>query len=143
MGLGSVVVAAVVALHKPIMASDRDVYFVEATGSSAESYLLVTVQMFEVQLNQTRIVEIGRKVMTGARWMSAYPDHGIPDLGRQMIEMFRIPGWVVHNLTTASEYARLIAKYKQDNTGRDRPRPLLKSPHPGTHLRWRSCAMHS
>jgi hypothetical protein len=128
-GLGSVVVAAVVALQEPVMASGRDVFLVEATSSSAKNCLLITVQMFEVQLDQARIVEISRKVVTGARWMSAHPDHCIPDLGRQMIAMFRIPGRVVPNLTTASEYAWLVAKYKHDDSSRDRPKPLMRSPH--------------
>lgn len=125
------------------MASGRDVFLVEAISSSAKRYLLITVQVFKVQLDQTRIVEIRRKVMTGIRWMSAHPDHRIPDLGRQTIDMFRIPGRVVSNLTTAGEHAWLIAKYKQDNSSRDRRKPLVKSPHTITHLWWTAYPMHS
>lgn len=65
--------------------------------------------MFEVQLHQARIVEIGRKVVTSAR-ISAHADDSIPNLGRQTFDMFRIPGIVVANLAAASECEWMIAK---------------------------------
>jgi len=92
------------------MASARAVFFVEATISPAKCCLPVTVQMFEVQFHQVRIVEIGRKVVAGARWVSAHADDSIPNLGRQTFDMFRIPGIVVANLAAASEARRGIAK---------------------------------
>ena len=130
---GSVVIAAVVALHEPIVTSGRNVFLVQATISPAICCPLVTVQMFEVQLDQVRVVEIGRKVVTGVRWMSAHADDSTPNLGRQPLDMFRIPGLVVSNLTPASKCAWLIKKQKQDNPGRDRRKPLVKGQHASTH----------
>ena len=104
------VIAAVVALHEPIVASGRNIFLVEASISPAECCLPLTVQMFEVQLHQAGIVEIGRKVVTGARWISAHADDSIPNLGRQTIDMFRIPGIVVSNLAAASQCVWLIAE---------------------------------
>ena len=65
--IGSVVIAAVIAPHEPVVASGRNIFLVEATTFPAEYWLLVTVQMFKVQLDEVRIAEIGRKVVTGAR----------------------------------------------------------------------------
>jgi hypothetical protein len=86
------------------VASGRNVFLMQATISPAKCCLPVTVQMFEVQLHQARIVEIGRKVVTGARWISAHADDSIPNLRRQTFDMFRIPGIVVANLAATSEY---------------------------------------
>jgi len=66
--------------------------------------------MLEVQLHQARIVEIGREVVSGARWISAHADDSISNLGRQTFDMLRIPRIVMTNLATASECERLIAK---------------------------------
>ena len=66
--------------------------------------------MFEVQLHKARIVEIGRKVVTSARRISAHADDSIPNLGRQTFDMFRIPGIVVANLAAASECEWMIAE---------------------------------
>jgi hypothetical protein len=106
---GSVVIAPVVTPQKPIVASGRDIFLVKARISPAKSCLLNTVQMFKVQLDQVRIVEIGRKVVSSARWISTHADDSIPNLGRQTFDMFRIPGIVVANLTAASESEWLIA----------------------------------
>jgi len=95
--------------------------------------------MFEVQLHQARIVEIGRKVVTGARWISAHADDSIPSLGRQTIDMFRIPGIVMSNLAAASERG-LIGKAKKQNCNSDCRKPLVKSPHASLRSWWK--AMH-
>ncbi|WP_439924935.1 hypothetical protein [Nitrobacter sp. JJSN] len=105
----------------------------ETTTSPAKYCLPITVQMLEVQLHHVRVVEIGRKVMTRVRWMSAHTDDSILNLGRQAFQMFRIPGIVVSNQTAASECAWLIAKQKQANPGHDRRQPLAKCPHTRTH----------
>ena len=68
--------------------------------------LLITMQMFEVQLDQPRIVEIGCKVVSGPRPIPAHAGDGTPNLGRQTIDTFRIPGIVVPYLTAASDDAR-------------------------------------
>jgi hypothetical protein len=48
----SVVVAAVVVSHEPVMPTRRDVLLPEATSAPAKLCLLITMQMFEVQLDQ-------------------------------------------------------------------------------------------
>src|SRR5712664_4805618 len=48
----SVVVAAVVVSHEPVMPPRRDVLLPEATSAPAKLCLLITMQMFEVQLDQ-------------------------------------------------------------------------------------------
>jgi hypothetical protein len=52
--IGSVVIAAVIALHEPIAASGRNIFLVETTSFIARYWLPVAVQMFEVQLDQAR-----------------------------------------------------------------------------------------
>jgi len=52
--IGSVVIAAVIALHEPIAASSRNIFLVETTSFIARYWLPVAVQMFEVQLDQAR-----------------------------------------------------------------------------------------
>jgi hypothetical protein len=84
--------------------SGREVFVVETTISPAITRLVITSQMLEVQLDHTRIIKISRKVVSGARQMSAHADDGSPNLPRQTIDAFRIPGIVVANLTGASEY---------------------------------------
>jgi hypothetical protein len=103
-----------------------NVFLAEATISPAICPLLITPQMFEVQLDQSRIVEIGRKVVSGARLMPAHADNSTPHLGRQLINMFRIPGIVVANLTATSECEWLIANYQDRDPGRDRRTPPVK-----------------
>ncbi|WP_154073081.1 hypothetical protein [Bradyrhizobium erythrophlei] len=75
----------------------------KATIYPAKYCLIAAVQMLKVQLYQMRIVKIGRKVVTGARGISAHTAYSIPNLGRQAVDMFRIPRIIVSNLTTASE----------------------------------------
>jgi len=95
-----------------IMTSDRNVFLVQANISPAKHCLPVTVQMLEVELHQARIVEIGREVVSGARWISAHADDNTPNLGRQVFDMLGIPGIIVTNLAGASECERLIARIK-------------------------------
>jgi hypothetical protein len=110
--VGSVVIADVIALHEPIAASAGNIFLVKTTSFIAKSkyWLPIAVQMFEVQLHKARIVEIGRKVVTSARRISAHADDSIPNLGRQTFDMFRIPGIVVANLAAASECEWMIAE---------------------------------
>jgi hypothetical protein len=70
--------------------------------------------------------------VTGTRWISAHPDDGIPHLGRQTIDMLRVPGIVVTNLTAARIGRQPIAQAKQERTRYDWQRPSAKNPHAGT-----------
>lgn len=107
---GSVVFATVVALHEPIVASARNIFVAEASIFPAQCCRPITVQMFEVQLHQARIVEIGRKVLAGARSISAHADDGIANFRRQTIDTFRTPWIVVPYLAAASECRWLVGK---------------------------------
>jgi hypothetical protein len=108
---GSVDAAAVVAFHEPIAASVQTIFLEEATIAPAKCCTPVTLQKFEVQPDQARIFEVGRKVVTGARWLIfTHVDDGIPNLWRQMFDSLRIRRIVADNLTTASECDWLIAK---------------------------------
>ena len=52
--------------------------------------------------------------MSGLRPIPAHAGDGTPNLGRQTIDTFRIPGIVVPNLTSASERGS-IGKTKKHN----------------------------
>jgi hypothetical protein len=64
LGPRSVVIAAVVAPNESIAAPGRNIFMVETTVTTAKHYLLIAVEMFKMQLDQVRIVEIGRKIVT-------------------------------------------------------------------------------
>jgi hypothetical protein len=98
--------------------------------------LLITMQIFEVQLDQPRIVEIGCKVMSGPRRIPAHAVDGAPNLGRQTIDTFRIPRIVVPYLTAASECTWLIGKQEQQNSGHDWREPICVT-HPHAYTRSR------
>jgi hypothetical protein len=87
----SVIVAAVVAPDEPIAATGRNIFLVETIASSAKPCLPIAAQMFKMQLNQVRTVEIGREVMTGMG-IAAHVDDGISHFRRQALDMFRIQG---------------------------------------------------
>src|SRR5271169_5114136 len=90
------------------------------------------MQMFEVQFDHVRMIEIGREIVTCTRWISAHPDHGIAHLRRQTIDMLRVPGIVVTDLTAARKGRRLTAQAKQQGTTQDWQSPSAKNPHAGT-----------
>jgi hypothetical protein len=116
--LRSVVVAAVVAPNEPVMPTCRDVFLPEATGAPAKLCLLITMQIFEVQLDPPSIVEIRCKVTSDAcRRISAHTGDGTPNIERQTIDTFRIPGIVVRYLAAASECRWLIGEQEQQNSG--------------------------
>ncbi|MBA7697566.1 hypothetical protein ES703_106233 [subsurface metagenome] len=85
----------------------------ETTVLLAKRYPRVAVQMFKMQLDQARIVEISHEVMTGVR-IAAHLDDSISHLRRQLPDMFRIPGIVMPNPAAARERG-LIGKAKKQN----------------------------
>ncbi len=85
------------------MTSGRNIFLAETTICPAKCCPLSTVQILKVQIDQMRIVKISRKVVTGARRISTHVDDSISNLGRQAVDMYRIPWIIVSNLTTASE----------------------------------------
>ena len=108
---GSVGAAAVVAFHEPIVAAGQTIFLAEATIAPAKCCTPVTLQKFEVLPDQARIFEVGRKIVTGARWMIfTHADDSILNLWRQTFDSLRIPRIVAANLTAASECDWLIAK---------------------------------
>jgi hypothetical protein len=93
------------------VASGQTIVLAEATIAPAKCCTPVTLQKFEVQPDQARILEVGRKIVTGARWMIfTHVDDRIPNLWRQMFDSLRIQRIVADNLTTAGECDWLIAR---------------------------------
>ena len=74
--------------------------------------------------------------MRGPRRIPAHAVDGAPNLGRQMIDTFRIPRIVVPYLTAASECTWLIGKQEQQCSGHDWRKPVCVT-HPHAHTRSR------
>ena len=125
----SVVIAVVVTLNEPIAAAARNIFLTETTASPAKRDPLIAVQIFKMQLDQVRIVQIGRKIMTGAG-ISAHVDHGISHLGRQAVNSFRIQRIVVRSLAAACKHGS-IGEANNQNCNGDCRKPCAKSPHAG------------
>jgi hypothetical protein len=121
----------------------RNVLLPETTGAPAKLCLLITTQMFEVQLDQPRIVEIGCKVVGSPRCIYAHAGDGTPNLGRQTLDTLRIPGIVAPYLTAASECGWLIGKQEQQNSGRDWRTSYVTHPHASTPSQWKIWQLHS
>jgi len=60
------------------------------------------------------MIKIGRKIVTGARRISAHVDDGIAHLRRQTIDMLRVPGIVVTDLTAARKGRLPVRQAKQE-----------------------------
>jgi hypothetical protein len=123
----------------PKTPAGRKIFLVETIVSPAKPYLLIAVQMFKVQLNHARIVEVGGEIMTGTG-IAAHVDDGISHFGRQAFDMFRIPGIVVPNLASASDRGS-IAKTKKHSCSGDCRKSCANSPHASLPP-WRK-TMHS
>ena len=135
----SVIIAAVVTPDEPIAATGSNIFLVETIASSAKPCLPIAAQMFKMQLNQVRTVEIGREVMTGMG-IAAHVDDGISHFRRQALDMFRIPGIVAPNLASASERGS-IGKTKKHNCSGDCRKSRANSPHASLPPWWKT--MHS
>jgi hypothetical protein len=70
----SVVIAAVVAPDEPIATAVRNIFLVETIASIAKFCPLSAVQMFKMQLNNMRMVEIGREIVTGTGIAATTPN---------------------------------------------------------------------
>jgi hypothetical protein len=68
----------------------------------------VTSEMFEVQFDQLRVLEIGSEVMGSSRWLLAHAVDGISNFCGQLRDMLGIPGIIVSDLATASKYERRL-----------------------------------
>ncbi len=80
--------------------------------------------------------------MSGPRRIPAHAGDGTPNLGRQTIDMIRIPGIVVPCLTAASK-CELIGKAKKQNCSSDCRKPHVKRPHASLPFLVEDDAMHS
>src|SRR5258708_10327162 len=72
----SVIIAAILAPDEPIAATGRNIFLVETIASSAKPCRPIAGQMFKMQLNHLRTVEIGREAMIGIR-SAAHAEHGL------------------------------------------------------------------
>jgi hypothetical protein len=84
---------------------------VEAAVRVAKNLSSLTIEMFEMQPDYSRVVEIGRKVVRGAGSLAAHANHGISYFRWEAINMFRIPGVVVRKAATRKD-ARLSTQHK-------------------------------
>jgi hypothetical protein len=132
----SVIIAAILAPDEPIAATGRNIFLVETIASSAKPFRPIAVQMFKMQLNHVRTVEIGRETMTGMG-IAAHVGDGISHFRRQALDMFRIPGIVVPNLASASERGS-IGKTKKHNCSGDCRKSCANSPHASLPPWWKT-----
>jgi len=84
---------------------------VEAAVRVAKNLSSLTIEMFEMQPDYSRVVEIGRKIVRGAGSLTAHVNHGISYLRWEAINMFRIPGVVVRKPATRKS-ARLSTQHE-------------------------------
>jgi hypothetical protein len=125
-----------VAPDEPIATTGRNIFLVETVASAAKPCLPIAVQMFKMQLNHVRAVEIGREIMTGTG-IAAHVDDGISHFRWQALDMFRIPGIVVPNLASASERGS-IGKTKKHNCSGDCRKSCANSPHTSLPPWWKT-----
>ncbi len=82
-------------LHQPVMSADCDKLLVKAAVSAAEALLALAAQIFEMEPDRPRMIEIGRKVMSGQSVSATDVENGVSNIGRQPVDMIAIPGLVV------------------------------------------------
>jgi len=92
-----------------------------------------------MKLDQARIIEIGREIVTGTG-IGAHVYDGISHHQRQAVDMFRIPGVVVPNLAATGE-CRSIGKAKNQNCSADCRKTCVRNPHADLPPCWK--AMHN
>ena len=96
----------------------------------------IAVQLVKMQSDQMRVVEIGRKIVTGTG-IAAHVDDGISHLGRQAFDTFPIHGIAVRSQTAASERGS-IGKTKKRNCSGDCRKSCANSPHASLPPWWKT-----
>jgi hypothetical protein len=119
--LGSIVPVGVVTLDQPIPTSGKNIFLMQTSILAAKIRALLTVQVLEVQPHHMRVFEISGEVVPGARRLSAHPVYGMPSLGREAFEMFRIPWIIVSHLTTSSKREGRVGRSESYRHHRNAP----------------------
>ena len=65
----------------------------------------LAIEVFKMQFDYSRVIEVGRKVVRGVGSHSAHAKDRISYLRREMIDMLRIPRLVVRRSPTARKSA--------------------------------------
>ena len=65
----------------------------------------LAIEVFKMQFDYSRIVEVGRKVVRGVGSHSAHVKDGVSYLRRETIDMLRVPWLVVRRPATARKSA--------------------------------------
>jgi hypothetical protein len=104
-----------VGLDQPVVATRLGILLVQASSLLAKSHLIPTPQIFEVQLDDPRVIEVGREIMRRVRGQSTHANDGISDFRGQAIDVLGIPGIIVSNLASTGEGGGWIGENKQSN----------------------------
>ena len=83
----------------------------EAAARVTKNFSSLAIEMFKMQPDYSRVVEIGRKVVRGAGSLAAHVNHGISYFRWKAIDMLRIPGVVVRK-AAVRKGARLSTQNK-------------------------------
>ncbi len=77
----------------------------KAKGRVAIDLPSLAIEVFKMQFDYSRIVEVGRKVVRGVGSRSAYVKDGVSYLRRETIDMLRVPWLVMQRPATARKSA--------------------------------------
>jgi hypothetical protein len=77
----------------------------KAKGRVAIDLPSLAIQVFKMQFDYSRIVEVGRKVVRGVGSHSAHVKDGVSYLRRETIDMLRVPWLIVRRPATARKSA--------------------------------------
>jgi hypothetical protein len=111
----SIVTATVVVSRQLVVRTDKSKLLVKATIRIAIYLASLAIEMFKVQFDYFRMVNIGRKVMSGVGCHPAHVNDRVSYFGRKTVNVFSIPGLVVRKSTPSCECAGLRTKHEQQN----------------------------
>ena len=106
----SIVTSAVVASCQPVSRIRQCKLFVKTKSRVAIHLPSLAIEVFKMQFDYSRMIEVGRKVVRGAGSYSAHAKDRILYLRRKTIDVLRIPRVVARKSPTARQSARLSAK---------------------------------
>jgi hypothetical protein len=107
------------------VAARECVFLAKATRLLAKGSLVFAAQMFEVQPDHTRVVEIGCEVLRRTGFVSAHPRHDIPHFGGEMIDV--MPGRDGGVATAHRKSERLIGNHERQADERNSTRPFVRT----------------
>jgi hypothetical protein len=111
----SIVTATVVVSRQLVVRTHKSKLLVKATIRMAIYLAALAIEMFKVQFDYFRMVNIGRKVVSGAGCHPAHVNDRVSYFRRKTVNVSRIPGFVVRKSTSSCECARLTTKHEQQD----------------------------